>query len=238
MFKPRIRVVLSTLALACAAASGFATAGDVEWSIELRAASLLPIGADGVLSPVAGVGSGNRTEIDVLDALSPELAVTAAIGRRFDLSLAVGLSEQDIELDVLQGGEVVLGSVDSLRVQLSGLFHVAEWKRSGLSIGPVVAVASHDSVDVEPRARAVEGVVAGEMESATMLGVEARLDTLVGSRGWYFSSNLRYLVGESQLDVFTDSDASGPSTSGRVLAASGDAELDPLVVSFGFGRQF
>lgn len=229
-------------ALALIAALGLSTpvaaAADGTWRVELRAVSLIPVGDDGTLEPVAGLGSGNRTEIDMLDTVSPELAVSADVSRSFDLSLSIALHDQDVELDVSNGGEVPLGSVDSVHVLLSGMFDVASWKNSVLSVGPVVAYASHDDVDVDPATRAAEGVVDATMDDALLVGIEGRLDTSVGTRGWFFTSSLRWLTGDAEMDVFTDSDASGPSTTGRVLAARGDAELDPLVVSLGFGRRF
>lgn len=221
--------VLFCLAAAVAffALSSPAMAEDNGWSFEARALYINPVEDDGDLS-----GLAHSTTVDFLDALVPELSVAYRFNDRFTLGLSVAIANFDMQFDIDTAGQFDVGDSDMLMYQLEGWFDLTQWGNTGVRAGLMLGQVSFDDVNLSDAAVA-ESLRRVNMDIGTIYGVGVRFDTPIGDNGWYFSSNLRYLIGGPDLSVERYNDGVHSQVIG-----TGSADFDPLMVSLGFGYEY
>ncbi|UCF67724.1 MAG: hypothetical protein JSV80_18530 [Acidobacteriota bacterium] len=228
-----LRIIL-TASLVVGAMTAQAVAADGVWAFEVRVLDIVPIDDDGDLTVPAPIGTSGRHGIDFLDAVVPELALSAQVTEKFALSLSAALANFDVELDVEGAGTFLLGDADMSLVQLAGLFDVAVWNGNRVRLGPILAYATFDNIDISDVANARANVGGAPLDSDMLFGAELRLDSEIGRSGWYFSSNVRYLSGGPTMEVFIND----PSSGAFRQAARGDVDFDPLLLALGFGYRY
>ncbi|GEM_PF-4524739 len=185
------------------------------WSLDVQAAVFNPVGLD---------GSIGGAKVDYLGATVPQVEVGVQVSERFRMGLSVMLANIDV-----QGGDpaVTLGDVDMSLFQLSGTYHAWTLGETAISLGGVIARAGFEDIDITPAANSF-GVTRGRVGDATLYGFIVRTDTPFGQSGdWYFTSQLRYLLGGPDMVI---------STSSTTL--SGGTDLNPLIVSLGVGFRY
>ncbi len=225
------------LALTAVLLSGTLTmAGDGPWTFEARGVVINPVKDDGTVT-YADVANQDSANVDFLRAIVPELAFGVRVSDRASLELSAAMFNMDLELDAPGAGELDFGDTDVMLLQLSALFDLGEWGNTTVRGGVVLAYADFDDIDITPAAEqaALDSGFAlrrAPLDSTTLYGVVLRFDTPIGRGDWYFSSNLRYLLGGPDLEIEARQGAS------PLVLGTASTDFDPLIVSFGFGYRY
>ncbi len=238
-------VFLVAVAAVLVLPSAVLAGGDSPWAFEARATYLNPVSDDG--SYASAINPEFTGTLDMLKSVVPELAVSYRATDRFAIEVSALMANMDLELDRDTAGELSFGDSDLTMFSLTGLYDVATWGDSSLWLGLSVAYADFDPLDITDDA-VTEGLASGvqlnsaSLDTATLFGFVARLDTPLGSNGWYFSSSLRYLVGGPDvLALGTPIDGGGEGSklsAGAETVFSGTLDFDPLIVSLGVGFRY
>jgi len=210
---------------ACLVAATPAMAQDeARWFFEVSAIGIIPMDDDG---DVLSFNNGSTT-IDAESAIVPELSLGFSINDRMDLALAFAMANIDLNAKGPRGGWLEFGDTDFWMLQLIPRFRLAYIGDSALKGGVIIAYSDYDNVDISPAAHRIRGVTSASFDSDVLAGALLRFDTPIGKDGWYFASEVRYMMGGPELQVFRN----------RRPAAAGTMEFDPLVVGLTLGYQY
>ena len=219
-------VVLLAVAAVAVLGLGPVLASGGNWSFEARAMYVNPVGGDGTIS-----GLAHSTNADFHAVLVPELVAGYRVSDTFTVDLGLSIASFDVQFDINTAGQFDAGEADMTMVQVAGIWDVAQWGETSVRLGVVLAQAMFDDLNLS-QASASEGLRRVTLDDALLYGVTVRFDTPIGDNGWYFTSNLRYLMGGPDIAIER---YSGSTSS---VIGSGSADLDPLIVSLGIGYRY
>ncbi|MDQ7087082.1 MAG: hypothetical protein Q9Q13_04130 [Acidobacteriota bacterium] len=221
----RCAVLLAVVA-AAVLGPGPVLASGSPWSFEARAMYINPVGGDGTMN-----GLANSTTVDFHAVLVPELVAGYRVNDSFTVDLGLSIASFDVQFDIDTAGPFDAGEADMTMIQVAGIWDLTQWGDTAVRLGVVLAQAMFDDLNLS-QASATESLRRVTLDDALLYGVTLRFDTPIGDNGWYFSSNLRYLMGGP--DIAIERYVSSTPT----VIGTGSADLDPLTVSLGVGYQY
>ena len=189
----------SFVVCACLLAAAPAMAQDeARWFFEVSAIGIIPMDDDGDILSF----ENKTTTLDAESAIVPELSLGFTINDRTDLALAFAMANIDLNAKGPTRGWLEFGDADFWMLQLIPRFRLARLGDSTLKFGLVVAYSDMEQVDITRDAHRIRGVTSTSVDSDVMAGALLRLDTPLGDDGWYFASEVKYLVGGPEIDVY------------------------------------